>query len=40
MTLTRFSSVITLSSTRIADPLAAWTERFVELKQIKLLGLI
>jgi hypothetical protein len=31
MTLTRFASVITLSTTRTADPLAAGIERFVGL---------
>ncbi|HLO28292.1 MAG TPA: hypothetical protein VK249_04105 [Anaerolineales bacterium] len=29
MTLTRFADVVTLSSTRTADPLAAGIERFV-----------
>jgi type I restriction enzyme S subunit len=35
MTLTRFADVITLSSTRTADPLAAGIERFVGLEHIE-----
>jgi len=35
MTLTRFADVITLPSTRTADPLAAGIERFVGLEHIE-----
>jgi type I restriction enzyme, S subunit len=35
MTLTRFADVVTLSSTRTADPLAAGIERFVGLEHIE-----
>jgi hypothetical protein len=35
MTLTKFSSLILLNTDRIADPLAAWTERFIELNHIE-----
>jgi len=35
MTLIRFSDLVHLNTDRIADPLAAWTECFVELNHIE-----
>jgi hypothetical protein len=36
MTLTRFADILTLSTTRTADPASAGIDRFVGLEQIEL----